>query len=284
MASETDSTALAALTPEVWTPRYLRAMYSKPVASQRVLNVTGDVNGKGDILHISVEPRFTVGNVSSDGSVSNQTITPTDVQVTVNSIKHCTAEVVKYAQRQALESLVNAFPASAGKALMEQIDVDILALYSDVTTNTVGSSDAKLGEDEIAAAIQKLLGSRLDPLANSDEFTFVFADTDYTSLAKQRLIADASYRGEAGSAVNGWTKKVMGIPAYVTKEVATSSSVRKGLLFHREAFAWGAQRMPGLEKASALGAGSLSDVISCWSLYGVKTVRETFACLMNSKA
>lgn len=283
MANELESTEFAALTPEVWSPRYLRAMYSVPVASQRVLNLADDVKGPGDKIHVPTEPRLTVGSVFADGTAANQSVTPSDTEVLIDKIKHCSVEVVKYAQRQARQSLMDAFPSSAGKALMEQIDVDILALQSELTTNSVGSSDAYLGEDELAAAVQKLLAQRLNPLAFPDEFTFVFADNQYASLSKLRLIADAAYRGESGSAVNAWTKKVLGIPAYITAEVASSSG-RQNLLFHRECFAWAAQKMPGIEKASGIGAGKITDRYTSWNLYGVKTVREAFGVKMTAKA
>jgi len=50
MANETEATALAVLTQELWRPSLLAAQYNAMKIGKRVLNVTGDVAAKGDIL------------------------------------------------------------------------------------------------------------------------------------------------------------------------------------------------------------------------------------------
>lgn len=86
MANEQDNTTLAGLIPEKWRPRYLEALYDPYDIIPHVLNCTEDFGGVGDIAHVSVEGTgLTVNNVASDGSLTVQTQTPTDVSITINN-------------------------------------------------------------------------------------------------------------------------------------------------------------------------------------------------------
>src|SRR3990167_2162296 len=121
MANEQTNTELSAVVPERWRPRYIAAVYEPHDIVPKVLNVTEDFGGVGDIAHIATSTVLTVNDIGSDGALTPQTQTLTDVSLTVNKNKDVTAEVVGKTRKQAYKIWEEEFPTEAGNAVREQI-------------------------------------------------------------------------------------------------------------------------------------------------------------------
>lgn len=274
MANEITPTQASALVPERWRPRFIGGLYEPNDITGRVLNTTEDFGGVGDIAHIATETfSWTVNDISSDGSLTVQQQSLTDVSVTVNKNKDITVEFTQITRDQAYKLWEESFPVSAAAAMRQQINSDILALYSDATTTAAGDGTGNLGEDELLAAIQAMVTAKLPILKAPGEFTFVFPDTQYGPLKKLNLL-DYSKTGKAGEggAASVGLPTVYEIPGSFNTQVASSGGIRYGLLFHRTALAWAVQRNVTPEMASRLAAAKLSWIMTVTALYGVKTV------------
>ena len=279
-ADEVTNTELDVEIPERWRAKMLLGLYDTAPIPQRVLSASGEVAESGDKVHVTIEPSVSTNDVGSSGSVTNQSLTPTEAIITVDKWKESTIEVVKKANRQAMGMLVEGFPRAAGRALGQQVNKDILALESGVT-QTAGNGLGDIGEQEILKAIQTLLANDLDVLLNPGEYTFVFIPDQYKPLKTANVYNDASLMG-AGS-TGGGTKtslgNVQGIPTYFSSQIAESSSIDRNLLFKMEAFGWAVQSNFEFEE---LPSPRKSRIFSTDVLYGVKTIRANHAVAVQS--
>lgn len=274
MANEITPTQAAALVPEQWKPRFLQAMYEQNDIFPRVLNATEDFKGKGDICHIATEAfAWTVNDISSDGSLTVQQQSLTDVSLTIDKNKDVTVEWTQITRDQAYDIWEKSFPATAGDAVRQKMTADLLALYSDATTTAQGTGSGNIGENEILGAIQQMVTAKLPILKKPDEFTFAFADTQFAPLKKENLL-DYSRTGEAGKggAASIDMPRVYQIPCSFNTQVASSASIRYSLLVHKTALAWAAQRNVEPKFADRLAAAKLGYIGTVTALYGVKTV------------
>ena len=285
MANELTKTTESALVPEVWGPRFIESLYDPASVAPRVLNITGDYKGVGDIAHIAVESTaWTVNDLGADGSLTVQSNTMTDVSLTINKEKEITVEVIKTLRRPgySFEDRLRKFPTTAGNAVREQMENDILALYSGIS-QTSGDGSGDIGEDNLLDGIRQLGAVKLPILRNPGEFSIVCSFAQHSALKKSGLL-DYRRTGEAGGgAANIAFPAAYGIPVIFTNQVSSASSIDQNLMFHRSAFAWAAHRMPYFESQSGVGSGNLTDVLVVWALYGVKTVVANRAVILKSK-
>lgn len=282
MANETGNTQLDVLVQELWRGQILQKAYARARAGSRVLNVTGDVSGPGDILHIPIMPTLTVNDEGSDGGLTVQTLTPTEAQLTVNKKKEVTVEFVNNARRQALDSAENSLPGQSGEAIGAQIETDILALQSDIT-QTAGDGTGRIGKDELLSAMSTFIAADLPIIEMPGEFTFALSDKEYQGLKREGIYSDADKAGFPGN-FQARVGDIYGVTTYFTSKVASSGGERKNLAFHREAFGWGIQRNMELRKADGLANLKNTTVYYTGALYGVKTVRTAYAVVLRGIA
>lgn len=287
MANEITNTEADVLIPELWRPKMLEARYAKMTFGKRILSVDGDVAAKGDILHIPIEPTVSVNAVGSTGSVTNQALTPTESQLTVDQWREATIDVVDKAQRQSIVDLVTAFQPGMSKAMADDADGLIANQYSNITTNSVGSTSAPLdtvNPDLLTAAVQKLLVLSV-PVDDPNDVSFMFHATVWAQLKKIAEFNNANLTGKStGGALEMKVPDIYGIPTFFTtkiKSTAGNLSVYKNFLLHRQALAWGMQKNFRLEM---LARTKKSQPVSADWLFGIRTVRENHACLINTAA
>lgn len=286
MANELGNTELSAEIPENWRPRFIERFYEENYVLPRVLNVTGDFKQKGDIAHIEVESfDLTVNSVSADGSLTVQTNTPTDVTVTIDKNKDVTNEWVGKTREQALGLWEKQFPISAGNALREQMEEDILGQYASATLTAQGDGTGNLGEDELLGAIQQHISAKLPIMKKPGEWTLALPDNQFAPLKKLGLL-DFDKTGQAGEggASTMALPKLWNIPVVFSTQVASASSIRYGLLFHNTAMAWAAQRNVTPRMADRLAAAKDSWIATVLALYGVGVVVAGRMGQLKSKA
>lgn len=283
MANETVPSDLGqGLVRENWGPRYISALYEQHAVLPHFLNITGDYK-RGDIANIPIAPTLTVGDTDLDGSLDVQVATHTNVQVSIDKNKNVTVELTGIAREQAEASFENDFPQSAGDAMRQQMESDALALQSSVTNTAIGDGLGNLGEDELLAAVQAAITAKLPAMEKPGEFCFALADNQYAPLRKLKIL-DFNVTGEAGKggAASAKIAELWGIPVKFSTQVATST-YRKNLFFHKNAFAWATQRNVVPKMADRLAGGKDSYIMTVLGLYGVKLVTQR-AWVINSKA
>ena len=284
MANETTNTELDFIVPELWQPQLLQAVYDADDILNRVQRVDGDVRGKGDILHLPAMPVISTNAVGSSGSVTNQTVTPTEAQLTVDTWRESTMTLVDKADIQSIGDIIAAFQAGAPQALGEKMVSDLLALATDanITTNVVGDGSQPLDEDALAASIGKLMATKFGGMLRDPNRVSWFLDAaEWQNLKKVGVYTHADVSGSSAYAGDKLAlPNFYGVPYFLSNQVRVSSSIRYNLLAIREALALGVQR--NIEMME-LPRADLARRFNVNVLYGVKVRAQARAVLVKSR-
>lgn len=267
---------------ERWRTVALKALFAPMVAKNRITSVNDDVDEMGDILHVKINPRPTVGNITaSTGAFTPEAVTITNVDLTVNAWKYVAHDVVDIADIQSDIELYNNFSQAFVPALGEQIDIDILALWSSATTNGV-IGDAVTG-DAFGDGIILPADLTLDDLdVPQDDRSWLLPPVAINQLLKDSKFVDAYRTGlPKGAMTNGVLADIYGVAAYKSSKVATSGLLRKGMLIHRNGLMVGIQRNIKIEKFART---QFSTPFAASVLYGVAVLRNNHVQVCNIKS
>ena len=291
MANELTNTELDPHVPENWRPRLVERFYDTRQVTPRFLNATGDYEdhgGKGDIANIAVEGfDLTVNDVgATDGSLTVQTQTLTNIALNVNKWKESTMEIIGKTRAQAFDLWEKQFPVSAGNAIRRKMTSDLLDLIrADATLTAQGDGTGNLGENEVLGGIQAHMDQGFPIDENPEDWTFILHTSQFSPLKKLNLL-DFDKTGEAGAGGAATIKlpKLYDIPVIFSTQVAQNNGIRYGGLAHKTAMAWAAQQNVEPRFADRLAAAKLSYLMTVSCLYGVKTVVAGRMNQMLSKA
>lgn len=290
MSNEISVTQLAGSIPDVVRKEALEARYDDAVISKNVSNYDTDVAVKSDRVSLSIMPAVAINSVGSGGSVTNQQLSTTAVEVTVDTWVECTVEVDDRALRQSALSIIKAFGKAFGRALAQKQDLDLAAdwgnLDADYAVGGTTVGDATPLDDAMVRLSRLKLnknssgnnGTGMVPRAGRKWFLSPDAEADLLALAR---FSEAQTTGFArGLQIEGGEiKKLYGDPVFVTDQIATSAPVRKNLYLHEEALAIATQKNFSI---TPLAKTKLSEQITAHILYGIKTVRADHAVVVSS--
>lgn len=266
---------------ERWRLVALKALFSKMVIKNRILNVTEDVSQMGDIMHLKINPTPTVGDITAaTGAFTAEAVTITNVDLTVNKWKYVAHDVVDVADVQSDIDLVQNFSQAFVPALGEQIEKDIFALWSSATSNAeVGDPNAgSVFSDDVILPSQLTLD---DLKIEAENRSFFMPPAAKWQLVKQDKFVDASKLGiPKGVMTTGIMTELYGTPVYVSALAATSGNMRKGLLMHRDGFMVGIQRNIKMEKFART---QFSTPFASSVLYGTAIARNNHTQVINIK-
>jgi hypothetical protein len=281
MANEITNTEADVFIPELWKPGFLKALYAAGVVRQRVLAADGDVAQKGDILHIRIAPSLSVNDVgATDGSVTNQALTPTESQLTVDKWREISFTVLDKAGKQADEYLQPCLESGVPAAFASDIDAKLLGLYAGMTGYTAVDATAGLNEDRLTEAFYALMNANV-PVSMINDMSWVFHPKQWMTLRKLAQISSAQITGNPdGGILTQKIPDVMGVPVYFTTNVQTST-YHKNVLMHREGLACGVQKNFRIEQFARTAKAT---TYSADILYGVKVVRTSHIILINTTA
>lgn len=289
MASEISVTQLAGSIPDVVRKMTLAARYDEAVILKNVSNYNGDVAVKGDRVSLSIMPKVAINTVGTGGSVTNQQLSVTAVEVVVDTWVETTVEVDDRALRQSALQIIKDFGSAFGQALAEKQDLDLGALHSSLTTYTVGGT--AVGDssplDDAMVRLARLKLNKNSSGANgtgnvpkSGRMYFLSPDGEADLLALDRFSLAQTTGFARGLQVEGGVIKTLyGDPVYVTDQIATSTPVRKNIYMEKTAIAIATQKNFGI---TPLAKTQLSERINSNILYGVKVVRADHAVIINS--
>lgn len=279
MANELTNTELDPQVPENWRPRMVERFYDTKQVTPRFLNATEDYQdhgGKGDIANITVEGfDLTVNDVgATDGSLTVQTQTLTNIALNVNKWKESTMEIIGKSRKQAFGLWEDQFPVSAGNAIRRKMTADLLALVRvDATLTAQGDGAGNNGEDDYLGAIQQHMDAGFPIDEKPEDWTFVMPSKQFSPAKKLNLL-DYSRTGKPGQggAATIDLPMLYDIPVIFSTQVESNGGIRYGVLAHKTAMAWAAQQNVEPRFADRLAAAKLSYLMTVSALYGVKTV------------
>jgi len=295
-----DATELVAMIPENWTPMTLEELFAKTVFANFVTDLTEWAAQGGDIQHVpdvytnsfSVQTQSTQGaEVTTDGPAQN------DVTLTINTHQYIAFLLGDKDMRQLAKmyDFNEVYTKKAGSALADALEDAIAALWSGLSTNSIGDTATVLADLEIRQSINALAGANFDLRECA---WFVHPTVFWTQIAAVQKYYDASQIGMAGDgrgftmtgnfgamdASRGQQGKLYGIPMFTTTNVVSGLQTYRNLLLHKSALAFALQT-PGGGKVRTqadylvqnIAALTVLDMIS-----GVVELRDSAGVVVNA--
>lgn len=288
MANETgvDSTGVSTSVPKWLRTRALQARYAASKVWKLCLNgvegddlVRGQITKAGDTVTFQIFPSMNVTDISTtDGSYTNQEVTPSAVSITINKWKSAAAFLVDIVDYQSVIQWETQFADGFGKAISQKQDDDVLALVASLTTNIVGATDP-FSDGKVLEAQRKL-----DDLeVPKDDRNWVISPVAHTDILVTPRFTEAAATGfSKGVQVgDGRIVGLYGTPVTVTTRITTTAGARDNVLFHREAFGIVMQRDFKMEKFART---QFATPYAGSALYGVATLRDNHAVWVKSAA
>ena len=287
MANDFDNTALNATVRELWDDKVEDARYAEGVIMNAVANKSEIAKKKGDIIHVTIDQKYTVGNVASDGSFTPQNYTPTTSDVTLNIWEQIAIRVLDRAEAQSFWTPESKFPTNVGKAMANSYDSKLAANHSSVAAGNISGSTVTPAEFDLTLARESLLR-----LANTnvplDELTWVLHPVSYwNGLMSEAQLTSAA---DGGSAQNlnksGKINQLLNFPVKTSTNIVQTGTpaVYKNLLLHKASMAIAWQKDAQIERVRAVPALIFADVFAAQSLYGQSVIRSDHFVVINTKA
>lgn len=295
------SADLAAVISETWTNIVNEKTFNDTVLANFITDLSEYATEGSDILHVPnlYTNALTVSTQSTQGAeIDTSGPAQVDTTLTINTHKYVAfiigdKDLVQVAAKYNINEL---YAREAVKLLTEALEADIAALWSSITTNTVGDTATVLSDAEIRTAINALesLKYRLDECAfffhpyvywqQLHAVTKYYQQYSYGPSTEPGAVRTGNF-GTAGYAMN-FKGFLYGIPVYTTSNIVSGLQTYRNLLIHRRAFGFAVQTKGGnrvrvqMENAIRnLGMLTVVDMV-----YGVGVLREEASVLLNASS
>lgn len=301
MSTTIGKTDVANGVPIIVAAKTLEYLKANTVMTQLVRrDFDNDVAQYGDTVRINKITGLIVGDKGEDSQFSTQSVPDSKIEVTLNKHKYISFLIDDIAKFLAKPNYQADLMNEGVAVLAEQIESDLLALYSNVTTNLIGSAGTDLDADDIIDAGKKLNDSKA-PLANR---AVVISTKDHAALLKLEKFTSSNWISDNQSALKDASiGRKYGFDIFMSqgvKTTGTSPVSTKNLAFNKGAFVMVSRPLaaPGPQYgvvSKVLSADGIGlRVMTSYShkdggylttidlLYGVKTIREALACQLIS--
>ena len=239
------------------------------------------------------------GALSANDKAADTVVTlqaPTDTAVTVSLSKHKEVSFLAedIAIMQARPDYIAGYAEDAAKALAEQIDTDIAALYSGLSQTIDASSG--LGEDDFREA-QRLLNAAKAPVTN--RWAVLHEDAYSEASAIDKLI-NRDYQGPEGATAvrEGMLGFLSGFNVVMDQMIPVATTC-KNLFLHRDALVLVTRPMRqtesagvsqvvmsengiGLRVTTSYDADHLGEKMTVDILYGVAEMRDDHGVVVST--
>lgn len=285
--SPVTTTTAAVFLPTLWSVETVRATENALVMAGLVKRYDALVKSRGQTINIPNISNLSANAKVQGSSVQTQAITETQTVLNVNKWYESSFEIEDLVSVQANYDLRSEYSEKAGYAIAKQVDSDLLALYTGLTTTDVGTYGVDIGDATIVSGILALNVNDM-PLENR---SIVIHPNQLAAIMKIDKFVKADYLGEyqnptpikRGPNSRYMWGEIYGIPVYYTNNVSTTAGTPTqyhNLLFHKEAFALALQQSPRLQAAYWLP--HLAWVVVVDVIYGVTSLRTTGGVQMRS--
>lgn len=290
-------TEAAAFIPEIWAATALGRLRANTVMARLVnRNFDNEVAQFGDVIHIPKRGTLSVNNKVANTVVTLQTPSATTVDITLNKHKEISFLVEDIAKAQSRPDIIQGYIEDAIGALAEQIDSDLLALWSGFSTTAIDATSGVTPTEIIAA--RGVLNNAKAPLDNRYIVWHPDAEMELLNIEKFTSAQYDPMNVEALRQAN--ISRKFGFDHYMSQLVVESGGEAKNLAFHRDALVLVTRPLPLVPD----GFGARSVVMSedgvgirvTWSynpshlgiqvtldiLYGVGELRDEFGVVIRS--
>ncbi len=271
-----DSTTSDVWFPEMWSAEAIIARPQRLVLAGLADRRYEKTLKYGDIVNINNRSHLTAQTKakSTNAALVYETVTDTQVQLTVATWEYSGIAVETIVDKQAMIDLMTAYAPEQGYALDLAVDDVLAGLIDDFTTNTVGAMGQPLTYDEVLDGIQYLN----DANAPQEGRYHYVSPATFTDWCKDDRFIKDSYGDVHNGPITdrGW----LGYPCYQSTNVEGSNAAGHDNAFiQKSCFALVMQMTPRAHKQFDIDY--LCDKIVLEQLYGTRTLREDHGVWMK---
>jgi hypothetical protein len=150
----------------------------------------------GDTVNVPIPPTLVANNIAEGGTVTPQNPNLGNAQIVLNTHAEATFQIPDVTKVLAVPDLLKLYMQPAVVAIAEKIETDLLALYSQFSSNTpVGTAGTAITEAVVDSAETALFQARVP--ASSPKYLVVDPAT-YSALRQIPRFSEYYTAGEAG--------------------------------------------------------------------------------------
>lgn len=242
--------------PTIIAAEALGALKANTVLARLVnRNYENKIATKGQSIKIPYGGALVANDKAANTPVNLQVPDDAAFTLTLNKHKEVSFIIEDVANAFASPDWVNTYMGDGMKAIGEQIDADIAALYAGFSQSIDATGGAgPLDKNDFREA-RRLLNAAKAPLA--DRFAVLHEDAEYAFINITEAVS-RDYAEALGAAdVPNAQGKFMGFNVFMDQKIAVATSECKNLFFHRNAVVFATRPMP----AAPSGAGVLQSVM-----------------------
>lgn len=284
---------LVALIPQIWAQESLDNLFANMVMANLVhRDFEGEFASKGETVNTRRPSTFVANDMGA--AITIQDATAQNVAVKLDKWKEVSFALSDKDLTLAMSDLIPIYVAPAMEALAQQIDTDLLALYTDITAS-VGTA----GTDADKALVLAARGALNEAKAPTRDRRLVLSAKDENALIGLPEFSSAEKVGDNGTAMREASLgRIYALDTFMDQNVITTGSApvsTHNLAFHKNAFALVTRPLAkpvegtganvsvvnykgiGLRVAIAWDINKKQHIVSIDVLYGVKTLDERLA-------
>lgn len=213
------------------------------------------------------EPSVTEVSPGTESSASN--VAGTAVSITVDQWNYCAAEISPMMEIEEYADYMGGAAKACGYAVSKEVDTDIGALFSTLSSDSVYGSDAQTFTDDIFIDLVETLDENDVP----DDGRFLIGDpSTRADMLKIDKFVRTDYVRE--TVPSGKIGMLYGAGVYITNNLTTYSTGHYGVYAHRDAIGVVIQR-PLNVRIYDLGWKFINRIVVD-AIYGCAEIRDTF--------
>jgi len=254
-------TSVGPFIPQIWANTALEILRSRIVAAKLVTR-DSDIAAfqVGDTLNIPYPGAFVANDKAANTAVTLQVPTATTTTVTLNKHKEASFLVEDAARATANQDIIARYMEAAVVPIAEQIESDILGLYSSFT-NSVGTSGTDITASTIRAARKKLN----DTKAPADNRALIVSTKDEIAILGDSTLQSFFAFAQAGTVKEGSIGRLYGFDVYVSQLVPVVTGTpnsTKNLAFNPGAIILAMRGLPDAPAGTGAQTAVVQDPIS----------------------
>lgn len=260
----------------------------------------------GDTVNVPIPPVLVANNIAEAGTVTTQNPTLGNAQIVLNSHKESTFQLPDVTKILAVPDLIRTYMQPAIISIAEQIETDILSLYTNATVNTATGGATAMDEARVDLAETQLFAQKVPRAATK---YLIVSSTAYGQLRQLPRFSDWQNLGPSGQPSAQITGQLAGGVAdgrikdfyvYRSQFIQKVSGTTYNLAFARDGIGLAIRRLPqpipgtgaiaeyvdlggyGLRVVMSYQPNSLSQLFTVDVLYGTAILRNSFVQQVQS--
>lgn len=275
---------LDVFTPEIWSQKINDFMRAKLYANKHFLDLSADVAGGGDVIHIPSLTEMTATEKANATAVTLNSPTETKVDLTINAWYEVSFMIEDEEKAQVMHSynIQERYAMNAAYTVANKLEVALITLFSGFAS-TVGASTTDANDSNIRACIAYLDSNDIPQEDRAWFFDPTVFWTDIMGIDRFTLVNESGNK----AVLNGAIGVLYGIPVYITSNIPTTLGSKYNALAQKDAIAFA---------TASLGAGNgirvqsnyipeyLGTLVTADILYGVIENRDLAGVLYKTAA